>query len=187
MKITLAETSPFRIASGGISTFGNLIVKSFGYDAFQTILFNIPFGAIQILVIIGSAWIATKTQRKGLVIAGIAVFPSIGTILMLTVDRQYKGVLLFGYYLVRNHPAAPTSHVESLTSLALLRQTGFSSLLPSRPCSIPGRLKIRVVTLRRNAPQPLSSSACALAMSSAPCSTAKIRLRRDTARVSSPT
>ncbi len=89
-----------RVASGGISTFGNLIVKSFGYNQFQTILFNIPFGAIQVIVIIGSAWIATRTQRKGLVIAGIAVFPTIGTILMLTVDREQKGVLLFGYYLV---------------------------------------------------------------------------------------
>ena len=93
-----------RVASGGISTFGNLIVKSFGYNQFQTILFNIPFGAIQIIAIIGSAWIATRTQRKGLVIAGTAVFPTIGTILMLTVDREQKGVLLFGYYLVREFP-----------------------------------------------------------------------------------
>ncbi|GKT52976.1 allantoate permease [Colletotrichum tofieldiae] len=88
------------IASGGISTFGNLIVKSFGYNSFQTILFNIPFGVIQIIAIMGSGWVATRTQRKGLVIAGIAVIPAIGTILMLTVPRQHKGVLLFGYYLV---------------------------------------------------------------------------------------
>jgi len=88
------------IASGGISTFGNLIVKSFGYSSFETILFNIPFGVIQIIAIMGSGWIATRTQRKGLVIAGIAIIPAIGTILMLTVPRQHKGVLLFGYYLV---------------------------------------------------------------------------------------
>ncbi|KAK1992710.1 major facilitator superfamily transporter [Colletotrichum falcatum] len=88
------------IASGGISTFGNLIVKSFGYSSFQTILFNIPFGVIQIIAIMGSGWIATRTQRKGLVISGLAVIPAVGTILMLTVPRQHKGVLLFGYYLV---------------------------------------------------------------------------------------
>ncbi|KAK2017627.1 major facilitator superfamily transporter [Colletotrichum eremochloae] len=86
--------------SGGISTFGNLIVKSFGYSSFQTILFNIPFGVIQIIAIMGSGWIATRTQRKGLVISGIAIIPAIGTVLMLTVPRQHKGVLLFGYYLV---------------------------------------------------------------------------------------
>ncbi|KAH8885353.1 MFS general substrate transporter [Thozetella sp. PMI_491] len=86
--------------SGGISTFGNLIVKSFGYSSFETILFNIPFGAIQFIVIIGTGWIATKIQRKGLVIAGTSVLPAVGAIIMLTVPREQKGVLLFGYYLV---------------------------------------------------------------------------------------
>lgn len=36
-----------RISSGGITTFGSLIVKSFGYSSFETILFNIPFGALR--------------------------------------------------------------------------------------------------------------------------------------------
>ncbi|KAK5662645.1 hypothetical protein OQA88_8560 [Cercophora sp. LCS_1] len=88
------------ISSGGIGTFGSLIVKDFGYTNFQAILFNIPFGVIQFLVIIGSGWVATHFQRKGLTIAGVAVLPAVGTILMLTVPRQHKGVLLFGYYLV---------------------------------------------------------------------------------------
>lgn len=88
------------IASGGISTFGNLIVKSFGYDSFTTILFNIPFGAIQIFAIMGSGWLATRIKRKGVVIAVLAVPPSIGSVLMLTIPRDQKGVLLFGYYLV---------------------------------------------------------------------------------------
>lgn len=35
-----------RIPSGGIGTFGPLIVQSFGFDKFKTILFNIPFGAV---------------------------------------------------------------------------------------------------------------------------------------------
>lgn len=93
-----------RIASGGISTFGNLIVSSFGYSSFQTILFNIPFGVIQIITILGSGWLATRFQRKGLVITGICVLPTIGTVMMLTVPRQHKGVLLFGYYLVSERP-----------------------------------------------------------------------------------
>ncbi|OHE94166.1 major facilitator superfamily transporter [Colletotrichum orchidophilum] len=88
------------IASGGISTFGNLIVQSFGYSSFTTILFNIPFGAIQIIAIMGSGWVATRIQKKGIVIAGVAIIPAIGTVLMLTVPREHKGVLLFGYYLV---------------------------------------------------------------------------------------
>ncbi|CAI7573182.1 unnamed protein product [Penicillium discolor] len=88
------------IASGGISSFGSLIVKSFGFDSFTTILFNIPFGVIQILAILLTGWLATWTQRKGLVIAGASVLPSVGAIMLLTVPRHSKGVLLFGYYLV---------------------------------------------------------------------------------------
>ncbi|KAI1355339.1 major facilitator superfamily domain-containing protein [Xylaria sp. FL0043] len=90
------------IASGGIGTFGNLIVKDFGYTNFNAILFNIPFGVIQVISIVGSAALATKIRRKGLVITLISLLPIIGTILMLTVPRNghTKGVLLFGYYLV---------------------------------------------------------------------------------------
>ncbi|KAJ4393552.1 hypothetical protein N0V93_002764 [Gnomoniopsis smithogilvyi] len=88
------------IASGGISTFGSLIVKSFGYDSFTTILFNIPFGIIQMISIVGSAWLAKRFQRKGLVIAIMSVFPTIGAIMMITVPRNLKGVLLLGYLLI---------------------------------------------------------------------------------------
>ncbi|KAK9544038.1 hypothetical protein V6Z79_009708 [Aspergillus fumigatus] len=88
------------IPSGGISTFGNLIIKSFGYNSFETILFNIPFGVIQILAIIGGGWLATRFQRKGLVIVGFALVAAVGTLLMIVVPREQKGVLLFGYYLV---------------------------------------------------------------------------------------
>ncbi|RAR03317.1 major facilitator superfamily transporter [Stemphylium lycopersici] len=88
------------IASGGISTFGNLIIRDFGYTSFQSILFNIPFGIIQIVCILGSSWGAARWSRKGLAIALVAILPIIGTIMMLTVPRRHKGALLFGYYLV---------------------------------------------------------------------------------------
>lgn len=91
---------PQSIASGGIGTFGNLIIRDFGYTNFQAILFNIPFGAVQIVAILGSSWGATRFKRKGLAIACVAVLPIVGTVMMLTVPRQHKGVLLFGYYLV---------------------------------------------------------------------------------------
>ncbi|KAL2866929.1 putative MFS transporter [Aspergillus lucknowensis] len=86
--------------SGGISTFGSLIITSFGYENFDAILFNLPFGAVQIVVILGGGWLATRLRTKGLVIAGIAAVAAVGTILLLTVSREQKGVLLFGYYLV---------------------------------------------------------------------------------------
>lgn len=72
----------------------------------------------------GSGWVATRTQRKGLVIAGIAVFPAVGTILMLTVPRQHKGVLLLGYYMVwlfvSWNNASVTNHCYQVSCLAAI-------------------------------------------------------------------
>jgi hypothetical protein len=48
----------------------------------------------------GAGWIAGRVQSKGWVIVGFTIPPIIGAILMLTVNRENKGVLLFGYYLV---------------------------------------------------------------------------------------
>lgn len=92
------------IPSGGISAFGNLIIKDFGYSNFNAILFSMPTGAVQVFMIVGSAWLATRLGRKGVVLTGVACFPTVGTIIMLTVPRTdggNKGVLLLGYYLVQ--------------------------------------------------------------------------------------
>lgn len=62
--------------------------------------FNIPFGAIQIVAIVLGGWAAGKLKSKGWVIVIGCVPTVIGTVLMLTVPRHNKGVLLFGYYLV---------------------------------------------------------------------------------------
>ena len=82
--------------------FGNLIIRDFGYTNFAAILFTMPSGVIQIVAIVGSAWVATRIGRKGVVISGLSLLPIIGAVLMLTVPRneKNKGVLLLGYYLV---------------------------------------------------------------------------------------
>ncbi|KAK0123586.1 hypothetical protein ONS96_010564 [Cadophora gregata f. sp. sojae] len=43
------------IPSGGITTFGPLIISSFGFDKSKTILLNMPFGAVQIIATMGGA------------------------------------------------------------------------------------------------------------------------------------
>ncbi|KAL1956150.1 hypothetical protein VTO42DRAFT_7585 [Malbranchea cinnamomea] len=88
------------IPSGGIGTFGSLIVQSFGYTNFEAILFNLPVGVLQILAILGGGWAATKIRKKGLVIRFFALFAAAGTVIMLTVPRSNKGVLLLGHYMV---------------------------------------------------------------------------------------
>lgn len=94
------------VPSGGISTFGPLIVSSFGYDKFQTILFNIPFGAVQLVATMGGAWIATKINMKSPVLAFLSVPPIIGCVMLLVLPRgaSHKAPLLVAYYLISVYP-----------------------------------------------------------------------------------
>ncbi|GAM89756.1 hypothetical protein ANO11243_077950 [Dothideomycetidae sp. 11243] len=94
------------VPSGGISTFGTLIIKEFGFTSFQTILFNIPFGAVQLVAILGGAWIVTKTKLKSPVLACLSIPPIIGCTMLIYIKRNShnKGVLLFAYYLISVYP-----------------------------------------------------------------------------------
>ncbi len=94
------------VPSGGISTFGPLIIKSFGYDKFSTILFNIPFGAVQLVATMGGAWVATKIHRKSPVLAFLSIPPILGCIMLLALPRgaSHRGPLLVAYYLISVYP-----------------------------------------------------------------------------------
>ncbi|KAM0428682.1 hypothetical protein ACHAQK_011504 [Fusarium lateritium] len=53
------------VPSGGVGSFGPLLIKSFGFDSFQAILFNAPFGIVQTISTIGGSYVATKYHKKG--------------------------------------------------------------------------------------------------------------------------
>ncbi|KAH7117547.1 major facilitator superfamily domain-containing protein [Dendryphion nanum] len=94
------------IPSGGITTFGPLIIQSFGFTKFQTILFNMPFGAVQIIATLGGAWLATRLKKKSPVLIMLCIPPIIGIIILMVVGREkkHRGVLLLGYYLTSFYP-----------------------------------------------------------------------------------
>lgn len=101
----LCDTDRNRIPSGGITTFGPLIVNSFGFNKFNTILLNIPFGAVQIVATMGGAAFATWTKRKGPALAMLCIPPIAGCIMLLVLEHttSNRGPLLVGYYLVHLH------------------------------------------------------------------------------------
>ncbi|KAK7935709.1 hypothetical protein PG985_001204 [Apiospora marii] len=94
------------IPSGGISTFGPLIIKTFGFDQFQTILFNIPFGAVQLVSTLGGAYLAQKIKMKGPVIALLCIPPIIGCVMLLVLPHEAskQAPLLVGYYFISVYP-----------------------------------------------------------------------------------
>ncbi|KAF8861432.1 MFS general substrate transporter [Acephala macrosclerotiorum] len=94
------------IPSGGVTTFGPLIVNSFGFDSFRTILLNIPFGAVQIIATMGGAALATRLKKKGPPLILLCIPPIIGIVMLLCLkhDKANRGPLLVGYYLISFYP-----------------------------------------------------------------------------------
>ncbi|CAL1710357.1 unnamed protein product [Somion occarium] len=90
------------LPSGGISVFGPLIIKGFGFNQFQTLLFNIPFSALQVIVVILSALISTKLKLKWPVIFGLTLPPIAGAsaLFVLGRDPSLKNKLLGCYYVL---------------------------------------------------------------------------------------
>ena len=76
-------------------------MQSFGFDQFRTILFNIPFGVVNIIAILCGGWLATRIKSKGLVIAILALPCIVGAAILLALPRGpgSKGPLLVAYYL----------------------------------------------------------------------------------------
>lgn len=99
------------VPSGGISTFGPLIIKTFGFDSFQTILFNIPFGAVQLFACFFSALLAQKIKMKGPVIALLCIPSIIGCIILMVLPHEasHKAPLLVGYYILSVYPGISKS------------------------------------------------------------------------------
>ncbi|KAJ8087662.1 hypothetical protein PM082_006497 [Marasmius tenuissimus] len=90
------------VPSGGIGAFGPLIIQGFGFNQFHTILFNIPFAFIQVVVTLLGALISTKTKLKWPVILGLSIPPIAGAAALLKLGRgpEYRGALLGCYYVL---------------------------------------------------------------------------------------
>ncbi|OTB00631.1 hypothetical protein M426DRAFT_15316 [Hypoxylon sp. CI-4A] len=98
----LALLFAISVPSGGISTFGPLIISTFGFNQFETILFNIPFGFVQLVATIGAALLAERIKMKGPVIACLCLPPIAGCAMLMMIprDESHQAALLVGYYLM---------------------------------------------------------------------------------------
>lgn len=90
------------IPAAGMIIFGPLILRGFGFNRFNVMLVNIPFGVLQILWVFLAVWASKRFNAKSIIIL-IALVPSIiGTVLLLQTGRQPEdqATLLVAFYLL---------------------------------------------------------------------------------------
>ncbi|TEB31486.1 allantoate permease [Coprinellus micaceus] len=88
--------------TGAITVFGPLVVKGFGYDGYDTMLFLIPYGALQVIAMVLSYWVSTKIHTKSPLVLIFLIPCMIGMIILYTTgrDKEHQPALLVAYYLL---------------------------------------------------------------------------------------
>ncbi|KAL8423882.1 hypothetical protein RB596_003920 [Gaeumannomyces avenae] len=82
------------------NTFGPIVVAGFGFDSLRASLLNIPFGAVQVLVIMGSSWAAHRFSVKSAFLAVIMLPVLAGSIMLFVLGRDSIPPLLVAYYML---------------------------------------------------------------------------------------
>jgi MFS family permease len=90
------------IGASVTNTFGPLILSGLGYNKYTTSLLNMPFGALQFIIILSASYLAQKARLKGAVLAAFILPVVAGLALLYALPRtkSVQGALLAGYYLL---------------------------------------------------------------------------------------
>jgi MFS transporter, ACS family, allantoate permease len=88
------------IPNGGITTFGAIIISSFGFDSRLSLLLGMPGGAVDLCAKLIFPWISDRLMDRTLPAFIAILFPMIGGIMMITIPLQYKAALLVGNYFI---------------------------------------------------------------------------------------
>lgn len=82
------------------NTFGPIILDGFGFDPKQTSLLNIPFGAVQLIVIFPASYLAHRFRNKSGFLAAVMLPVLAGAAMLYALERSYTPPLLAAYYML---------------------------------------------------------------------------------------
>ncbi|CAI6099476.1 hypothetical protein V2G26_013071 [Clonostachys chloroleuca] len=82
------------------NTFGPIIIKGFGFEAEVTSLLNIPFGAVQLLVILPASYMAHRFRIKSPFLEFVLLPVLAGALMLYFLNRSYIPPLLAAYYML---------------------------------------------------------------------------------------
>lgn len=89
------------IANGPTSSFVPIIIKGFGYSTFESLLLNMPAGAVAFLQILGISYLAMKRPMWRCWIAiACQFFSTLAALLLWLLPLSERGGLLFGCFTI---------------------------------------------------------------------------------------
>ncbi|KAI2817346.1 hypothetical protein CBS147343_3246 [Aspergillus niger] len=88
------------IPNGGITTFGSLIISSFGFSSRMSLMLNMPMGLVDISCKLGLTYMSDRLLDRTLFAIIAILIPMIGGILMIVLPFHAKAGLLVGYYCI---------------------------------------------------------------------------------------
>lgn len=88
------------IPNGGITTFGSLTIKSFGFDERTSLLLGAPSGVFDTGGKLFFTWISDKYRDRSFPAFVAILFPMVGGVLMICLPQSAKAGLCIGYYMI---------------------------------------------------------------------------------------
>ena len=88
------------IPNGGITTFGSLIISSFGFSDRMSLVLNMPMGLVDIICKLGLTYLSDRFLDRTVFAIIAILIPMVGGIMMITIPMHAKAALLVGYYLI---------------------------------------------------------------------------------------
>ncbi|KAL5365943.1 major facilitator superfamily domain-containing protein [Aspergillus floccosus] len=90
------------VPSGGVTAFSTILVNSFGFNKYTTVLMGLPAVGVQLLSFLIISFITTTVRRARLkCIAGLHVNSLLGILLVKLLPEEKKWGRLVGFWLVR--------------------------------------------------------------------------------------
>ncbi|KAI0758288.1 MFS general substrate transporter [Irpex lacteus] len=154
------------IPNGSLSSFGNLVIKSFGYTSRQTLILSAPGGALGIISAIVCGWYSDYAADRMLPIV-LGLIPTLvgsGMLVGLKSTPEHKGALLFAYYIqgffgsslailyawnasnTSGHTKKVTINAMTLAAFCIGNIVGSETFLPKdAPNYIPGKTGILIL------------------------------------------
>lgn len=82
------------------NTFGPLILSGLGFDKYVSSLLNMPFGAVQLIIIMLASYAAQRARLKAPILLLIVLPVITGLAILYALPRPNDAGLLIGYYLL---------------------------------------------------------------------------------------